>query len=42
MKYKFGLMGLSFKDSNKGCEALTFTFLKMLQEIYDKDDFEVG
>lgn len=41
MKYKFGLMGLSFKDSNKGCEALTFTFLKMLQEIYDKDDFEV-
>ena len=34
-------MCLSFKDSNKGCEALTFTFLKMLQEIYDKDDFEV-
>lgn len=41
MKYRFGLMCLSFKDSNKGCEALTFTFLKMLQEMYDKDDFEV-
>lgn len=34
-------MCLSFKDSNKGCEALTFTFLKMLQEMYNKDDFEV-
>ncbi len=41
MKYRFGLMCLSFKDSNKGCEALTFTFLKMLQEMYDKNDFEV-
>lgn len=41
MKYRFGLMCLSFKDSNKGCEALTFTFLKMLQEIYAKEDFEV-
>lgn len=41
MKYRFGLMCLSFKDSNKGCEALTYTFLKMLQELYDKDDFEV-
>lgn len=39
--YRFGLMCLSFKDSNKGCEALTFTFLKMLQEIYDKVDYEV-
>ena len=41
MKYRFGLMCLSFKDSNKGCEALTFTFLKMLQEMYDKEDLEV-
>jgi len=41
MKYRFGLMSLSFKDANKGCEALTFTFLKMLQEMYDEDDFEV-
>ncbi len=41
MKYRFGLMCLSFKDSNKGCEALTFTFLKMLQGMYGKDDFEV-
>ncbi len=41
MNYRFGLMCLSFNDSNKGCEALTFTFLKMLQEMYDRDDFEV-
>lgn len=41
MKYRFGLMCLSFKDANKGCEALTFTFLKMLQEMYDNDEFEV-
>ena len=41
MKYRFGLMCLSFKDSNKGCEALTYTFLKMLQDIYDKDEYEV-
>ena len=41
MKHTFGLMCLSFKDANKGCEALTFTFLRMLQEIYDNEDFEV-
>ena len=34
-------MSLSFKDANKGCEALTFTFLQMLQKLYDKDDLEV-
>ena len=34
-------MCLSFNDSNKGCEALTFTFLKMLQEMYRDKDFEV-
>lgn len=37
----FGIMGLSMSDANKGCEALTFTFLKMLQNIYDNSDFEV-
>ena len=41
MRYRFGLMCLSFKDANKGCEALTFTFLNMLQELYNKEDFEV-
>lgn len=41
MRYKFGLMCLSFKDSNKGCEALTYTFLMMLQEMYSNDSFEV-
>lgn len=41
MTYKFGLMCLSFKDSNKGCEALTYTFLKMLQEMYENYDYEV-
>ena len=38
---RFGLMGLSFKDPNKGCEALTFTFLKMLQEICEGVDYEI-
>ena len=38
---KFGLMGLTFMDPNKGCDALTFTFLTMLQEMYGKDEFEV-
>lgn len=41
MRYRFGLMGLSFKDSNKGCEALTITFLKMLQEMYKNENYEV-
>lgn len=38
---KFGLMGLSFQDPNKGCEALTFTFLTMLQDICNPNDFEI-
>lgn len=38
---RFGLMGLSFKDPNRGCEALTFSFLEMLQEICKSVDFEV-
>ena len=38
---KLGLMGLSFKDPNRGCEALTFTFLKMLQEICEGVEYEV-
>ena len=40
MRY-FGIMGLSMSDANKGCEALTFTFLKMLQDIYNNRDLEV-
>ena len=38
---KFGLMGLSFKDPNRGCEALTFTFLRMLQEICEGVEYEI-
>ena len=41
MKKKFGLMGLTFMDPNKGCDALTFTFLKMLQELYKEKELEV-
>ncbi len=38
---RFGLMGLSFVDANKGCEALTYTFLKMLQDIYKDEQIEL-
>ena len=41
MKYRFGLMSLSFKDANKGCEALTFSFLRILQDMYDEEELEV-
>ena len=36
MKVKrIGFLGLTFTDPNKGCEALTFTFLNMLKEFYE-------
>ena len=41
MIHRFGLMGLSLKDANKGCEALTFTFLKILLNIYKKEELEI-
>lgn len=31
---KIGFLGLTFTDPNKGCEALTYTFLNMLREFY--------
>lgn len=37
MERRFGFFGLSFKDPNKGCEALTYTFLDMLQRMYPTD-----
>ena len=38
---KIGLLGLTFTDPNKGCEALTYTFMNLLQRIYEKDKLEV-
>lgn len=37
MERTFGFFGLSFKDPNKGCEALTYTLLDMLQRLYPND-----
>lgn len=37
---KIGLMGFDFASSNKGCEALTFSFVNMLTDIYG-DDIEI-
>lgn len=34
---KIGLMGFDFASSNKGCEALTFSFINMLTDIYGED-----
>ena len=33
-----GLRGFSFDHENKGCEALTYAFLSMLNDIYDKPE----
>lgn len=41
MKRKIGLLGLTFTDPNKGCEALTYTFLNMLQDFYKDSDIDV-
>ena len=31
-----GLFGFDFISSNKGCEALTYTFLSMMERICDE------
>lgn len=38
---KIGFLGLTFTDPNKGCEALTYTFLNMLREFYKGERLEV-
>lgn len=38
---RIGLLGLTFSDPNKGCEALTYTFLNMLRSAYAKKDIEI-
>lgn len=38
---KIGFLGLTFTDPNKGCEALTYTFLNMLQEFYQGKQLEI-
>lgn len=38
---KIGFLGLTFTDPNKGCEALTYTFLNMLREFYKGQKLEI-
>jgi len=38
---KIGFLGLTFTDPNKGCEALTFTFLNMLREFYKGEKLHI-
>ncbi|MBP3414493.1 MAG: polysaccharide pyruvyl transferase family protein [Clostridia bacterium] len=38
---KIGFLGLTFTDPNKGCEALTYTFLDMLREFYPGQRLEI-
>lgn len=38
---KIGLLGLTFTDPNKGCEALTYAFINILQEFYTNESIEV-
>lgn len=38
---RIGLLGLTFSDPNKGCEALTYTFLNMLRSAYARKDIEI-
>lgn len=38
---KIGFLGLTFTDPNKGCEALTYTFLNMLREFYRGKKLEI-
>jgi len=38
---RFGFLGLTFTDPNKGCEALTYTFLNMLREFYKGQKIEI-
>ena len=32
-----GLFGFSFIDRNRGCEALTYSFINILQELYPEN-----
>lgn len=38
---KIGLLGLTFTDPNKGCEALTYSFISMLQRFFKNEPIEV-
>ena len=38
---RIGLLGLTFSDPNKGCEALTYTFLNILRKLNDSQKIEV-
>lgn len=38
---KIGLLGLTFTDPNKGCEALTYTFLNLLRKFCGDSPLEV-
>ncbi len=40
IKKKIGFLGLTFTDPNKGCEALTYTFLNMLRDYYRGQNIE--
>lgn len=34
---KIGIAGFDFESSNKGCEALTYSFVNMLLECFGND-----
>ena len=36
-----GLMGFEFVSANKGCEALSYSFLKMMEDIFEDVDYIV-
>ena len=36
-----GLFGFDFTSSNKGCEALTYTFLSMMERLFDGEQLTV-
>lgn len=38
---RIGLFGFEFMSSNKGCEALTYSFLDMISNIYTENTVEV-
>lgn len=38
---RIALLGLTFSDPNKGCEALTYTFLNILKNVYQGKDVEI-
>lgn len=37
---KIGLFGFDFTSSNKGCEALTYTFLSMMESLFPDEKLE--